>query len=120
MLEGMRSMVVCATLISIVLYGRRGAKLTIANAIPAKAPTLLIAGVQSAPNIPVGVRLSSSVVILGLGLLLLLNRSAAGSVVVLVWNKVSTHGSRLPNATPAIPHSIRYVQSLLGLIIPST
>jgi len=89
----------------------------IAKAIPTNAPTLLTTGVQSAPNIPV--EFTSSSVRSGVPSLTFSPRIVL-ELSNLSFHSVSTHGSKLPNATPATPQNKRYCQSLRGLMMPST
>ena len=102
------------TLVLLETCERVWIKLTIAKAIPIKAPTLLTTGVQSAPNIPAESNSGSSVS--GVPSFTALEASSSN----VSSHNVSTQGNKLPNATPATPQKRRYLQSFRGLMIPST
>ena len=96
---------------------KRGYKRTMAKAIPTNAPILLMTGVQSAPKIPLASNSAGSLLLALLSLIVSLGSEFSFSFSS---QSVSTHGSKLPNATPAIPQKIRYLHSPVGLMIPST
>jgi len=108
------SMGVCA-IKSASLPDREEGRRTIAKAIPTKAPTLLTTGVQSAPKSPLASNLTSPASGDALRSLL-----AAPTFPNFSSHSPSTHGNKLPSATPLTPQNTRYLQSFRGLTMPST